>query len=459
MQATGQQLLAGALGRWRAIVARPAGSADELTANMKALYLAVYDTDFAALDVAEVKAIAKPAIEELFDLYLMLRDRVVEWRALGLMAGEAPKAVRNAMRVLRYTSDIVGEVAHGFPRLARGEATHKAFDGPAAWTLIHPALREGECAALRAGDVILMRGQLNNSAAIARIGDVDSQFSHVGLVHIDGDGRRWLVEALIEEGSIWSPLDQALDHGLGRAVLFRHRDAALARRAAELAADHVAKARSGLFGWLPYDFSMELDGDDQFFCSKLVRHGFLAASNGAMSLPSFPTRLAMTNRDFFERIGVTAVDTFAPGDFEVEPAFDLVAEWRDYRVTSNLRMQDLLMSKLFDWMDLYGYQFRERLGISVLAMLGRLSSWGPDLVKFALVRLGFPKVPANMPVRTIATIGMLHETAQPILQRLMALEMQRIEATGRPLHPREVQDELERFRATSGGSLGYLVAP
>ncbi len=451
-------LLAAAIGRWRAIVARPAAGSADLIANMQALYQAVYDTDFAALDPAEVKRIARPAADELFDLYLTLRDRILEWQAQGLMRDAAPLAVRNAMRILRYTVDIVGEVANDYQRLGPGERTYRAFEGPPDWTLMHPALRVGERPVLQAGDVLLVRGKLHNSAAIARIGDADSQFSHVGLVHVDEDGQRWMIEALIEEGSIWSPIDKTLDHGLGRAVLFRHRDAALAHRAAVFAAEHVARSRAGLFGGIPYDFSMELAGDDQFFCSKLVRHGFVKASGGAMSLPSFPTRLAMTNRDFFERIGVTAVDTIAPADFEVEPAFDIVAEWRDYRVTSAIRMQDLLMSKLFDWMDAHGYRFREGLGISLMALLGRLTSWSPDFVKNILVWIGFPKIPSNMPARTIATIGMLHQTAQPILERLLALEMQRIESTGRPLHPREVQEELERYRAHSGNRIGYLVA-
>ena len=458
-QGAGHQLFAAALGRWHGIVARPADTPAELTANMEALYRAIYDTDFGRLDVAEIKAISRTATENLFDLYLTLRDRVPEWRALGLMQGGAPLALRNAMRVLRYTIDIIGEVANEFQRLDDDERTHKAFEGPEHWTLMHPALRDGQRVDLRAGDVVMVRGQLHNSAAIARIGDVDSQFSHVGIVHIDPDGQRWMVEALIEEGSVWSPLDNALNHGLGRAVLFRHRDAELAKRAAALVAAHVEKTRGGLFGWMPYDFSMELEGDDRFFCSKLVRHGYSAASDGRLALPSFPTRLAMTNRDFFDRLGVTAVETFAPADFEVEPAFDIVAEWRDYRVTSSLRMQDLLMSKLFDWMDAHGYQFREKFGIGVMALIGRLTSWGPEIMKNGLSAAGFPKIPANMSARTIATIGMLHDTAQEILERLVELDKQRIATSGRPLHPREVQQELERFRAASGGRIGYLVVP
>lgn len=459
MDGAGRKLLAESIGQWRGIVARPVASAADLKSNMDDLYRAIYATDFALLDVAEVKKIAAPAGEQLFDLYLTLRDRIPEWHAQGAMRDAAPMALRNAMRVLRYTCDIIGEVAAGYARLGPRERTHTAFQGPPEWTMLHPALREGLGVTIRAGDVILVRGQLHNSAAIARIGDADSQFSHVGIVHIDADARQWLVEALIEEGSTWSPLENALNHGLGRAVLLRHRDPDLAHRAATLVADHVKSANKGLFGWMPYDFSMELAGDDRFFCSKLVRHGYVGASQGAMRLPSFPTRLTMTNRDFFERLGVTAVDTFAPADFELEPAFDIVAEWRDYRVTSNLRMQDLLMSKLFDWMDEHGYRFREDIRMSILALIGRLTSLAPDIAKRLIVRAGFPKVPSNMRTRTIATIGMLHDTAEPILQRLIALETDRIRTSGRPLHPREVQAELERFRAAQGGRIGYLSVP
>jgi hypothetical protein len=459
VEGLGQRSLGDVLQLWHGLAARPVATAAELTANMQALYDAIYLAEFEMLDPAEVKAHAGAATDVLFDLYLTLRDRVPEWKARGLIGEGTPIVIRNAMRVLRYTIDIVGEVANDYRRLGPGENPYKVFAGPDSCTLMHPAFAEGQRVALRPGDIVMMRGRLNNSAAIARIGDADSQFSHVGIVHIDRDGGRWFVEALIEDGSVLTPLDEALSHGTGRAVLFRHRDQALAARAAELAAERVKRGNRGLFGWIPYDFTMEPKTGDTFFCSKLVRYAFREASAGAMVLPAFPTHLSMTNRDFFDRLGVTAVETFAPGDLELEPAFDLVAEWRDYRVTSSLRMQDLLMSKLFDWMDAYKYQFQEGPGIAAAAILGRFTSIWPDVLKRAMSSaFGLPKIPRNMNCRMITTIGMLHKTAEPILQRLLALEAQRIETTGRPLHPREVQAELDRQQAHAGGRIGYLVA-
>lgn len=447
-----------ALAGWHGLVGRPAGTPAELVRHLEDLYKAIYTTDFAAFQVAEVDQIAHAAIDDLFDLALSLRDRVPEWKAQGLMVQGAPLAVRNAIRVLRYTCDIVGEVAHDYPRLQAGEHTYKGFEGPPDWTSMHPALEVGARPQFRSGDVLLVRGQVHNSAAIARIGDVDSQFSHVGLVHVDANREPWLVEALIEDGASITPLAKALGHDLVRAVLFRHRDRRVAEEASRWMHEHVRAVNSKFGGWIPYDFSMRLDGYDELFCSKLVRQAYEQSTGGRLLLPTFSTQLAMKNRDFLDRIGATAVETFAPADFEVEPSFDVVAEWRDYRMTPRVRMQDLIMSKLFDWMDQYGYVFADDAAIRGIEVLGGISGAMPTFVKNAISGL-VPKVPSNMSRRTIGAIAMLHKTAEPILERLSSAADRHIRETGRPLHPREVQDDLEAMRAAAPQRIGYLVLP
>jgi hypothetical protein len=172
-------------------------------------------------------------------------------------------------------------------------------------------------------------------------------------------------------------------------------------------------------------------------------------------LPTFKTRFDMKNRDFIERIGVRTKETFAPADIELEPHFDLVAEWRDYRVTSRLRLQDLLMDKLFAWMDEYGYKFHEDLPIRLIGIFGRLSSRVSERTR-ALVADVLPDVPPNMRRRTIQAVAMLHKTAEPLLADLQALEQQSIDRYGRPLHARQVFEHLERVRQAANGRIGYL---
>ena len=104
-----------------------------------------------------------------------------------------------------------------------------------------------------------------------------------------------------------------------------------------------------------------------------MRAAFEEASGDRVQLPTFTTLLDMRNRDFLDRIGVTARETFAPGDIDLEPDFDLLAEWQDYRVTSDLRLQDMVMTKLLEWMEIRDLCFHESPKVRLLSLLGRLS--------------------------------------------------------------------------------------
>ena len=350
---------------------------------------------------------------------------------------------------------MLGELHFRHARLVNGETPHSAFTGPPLCTLVNPAMAAVPLT-FQPGDVVLQRGRMHNSAAIARIGDVDSQFSHVAVVANGADGQLVMVEALIEEGTVITPVDKAMAHGLGRAVLFRHRDTAMAGLAAELVHDHVLRAERANNGRILYDFTMELDIYRLLFCAKLVRMAYAMSSSGDYLIPRYPTRLDMRNRDFLDRIGVTATQTFAPGDMELETEFDIVAEWRDYRITSELRLKDMIMTKLFLWMETEGYRFEPSLNIDMIALLGRLSTHLPSGVQ-DLIASVVAKVPPNMTYDSIGAVAMLHKTAEPLYQELVQLEGESISTSGHQLHPRAVFDALERIKARDPAMIGYLV--
>jgi hypothetical protein len=202
---------------------------------------------------------------------------------------------------------------------------------------------------------------------------------------------------------------------------------------------------------------MRLGPSKKLFCSKLVRIAYADASDGAIKLPTFHTRFN-ANVPFYKRIGVTASESFAPGDLEIEPLLDLVAEWQDYRYTAQVRHQDMIFSKLFEWMETHGYRFREDFSIRLIAALGRFSTRLSRRVQDLVASL-FARIPPHMPRRTIATIVMLQKTAEPLLNEVQHKERVRVASEGRPLHPREVLEHLEDVRLNSGGQVGYLAAP
>jgi Permuted papain-like amidase enzyme, YaeF/YiiX, C92 family len=436
-----------------ALIKQPVATANDLADKLERVYSAMFEVSLDRYDLEEVKAVAPDLMRAIFTLRLHLREQVADWHRRGFMSLPVQTALRNALRAGRYATDMLGELNTGFEVLGPGEKTLRAFRGARMNTLVNPAFETGADLPFQAGDLLLMRGMHHNSAAIARVGDVDSQFSHIAIVHTDEQGRQWVVEALIEAGSVINSLDEVLHHDLGRCVVLRHKDTALARRAAAAIFDYVRDS-SGRHIW--YDFTMELEGRRELFCSKLVRLAYLKASDGKVALPTFNTRFDMKNRDFVDRIGMTARESFAPADILLEPDFDIVAEWQDYRVTSRLRLQDLLMDKLFHWMDAYGYTFRPDFSIRLIGMFGRLSSRLSERTK-KLISDVVPKVPPNMSRSAIQAVAMLHKTAEPLLQELLALERQSIAQNGRPLHVRDVFEFLEAKRAQSGGRIGYLV--
>lgn len=441
------------------LAATPANSAFETAKALELIYKRAASADLDAYDPAEVVRDAQQIIYRLFDVRVRLRERIGELAAKGLMTQQVQTALRNAFRILRYVSDMVGEVALAHGGAAPAPEPAAAFTGGPLNTLVNWSFyksAKGRDIAFRSGDVLLVRGERHNSAAIARIGDVDSQFSHVGMVYISDGQEYFVVESLIEEGATIGALNGALEHGLARAVLYRHKDTDLAARAAQLIHAHVKASRASFLKRIHYDFTMELTENKRLFCSKLVRLAYEMASDGRVKLPSYPTRIGMKNRDFLQRIGVTVNETFAPGDIDLERDFDLVCEWQDHAKTAQVRLQDFTMDKMFEWMEAYGYRFQETFFIRVVSFFGRLSAFFSDGAKELLSKIA-PKVPINMSRRTVATVAMLHETAEPIYREVLARNETCMERYGRPLHGEEAFEILEQIRRREGRRIGYLV--
>ncbi|MEZ5898062.1 MAG: YiiX/YebB-like N1pC/P60 family cysteine hydrolase [Hyphomicrobiaceae bacterium] len=442
------------------LAATPANSAYELEKAFGMIYNRAATANLDAYDVREVAKDAVSIQYRLFDVRMRLRDRLGEFEAKGMMSLPVQKALRDAFRILRYVNDMVGEVAlaHG-KHIATGEGL-RGFTGGETNTLVNwrfYAPRQGRDITFRSGDVLLVRGERHNSAAIARIGDVDSQFSHVCIVYLDGGGTHFVVESLIEDGAVFGSLAHALDHGIARAVLYRHKDADLAERAAKLIYEHVKASREGIGRRILYDFSMRLDTRKRLFCSKLVRLAYEMASDGTVELPRYPTRIGMQNRDFLRRIGVKATETFAPGDIDMEKEFDLVCEWQDYTKTGSVRLQDFTCDKIFEWMDAYDFRFKETFLIWIVSVFGRLSAYFSDSAKEILSSIA-PKVPINMPRSSVAAVAMLHRTAEPIYREVLAANDACMVKHFRPLHGNEVFELLEDIRRRHGRQIGYLSA-
>ena len=242
------------LERLELLAAQPAYAYDALCAKLDDIYARVATANFSAYDMADIAKAAPEIMYRLFDVRMVLRSAADTWRQSGLMTAEVAAKLRDCLRILRYVTDMLGEISTYNMKPSPNAPVRRAFTGGERSTMVHWKFYTGRELAFRSGDVVLMRGHLHNSAAIARIGDVDSQFSHIGIIYIDDNGQHFMVESLIEDGAVINPLAHTFEHGTVRAVLYRHRDPRLAARAARLIHDHVAQARRHIL----YDFSMNV---------------------------------------------------------------------------------------------------------------------------------------------------------------------------------------------------------
>jgi len=436
-------------------ITKPVLSAHDLAANLGGLHRALHALNFEHYDLGKNKKSVPALMDAVFDLRQTLRDKIPRWHNLGLMTREVQEAARGVLRVSRYLVDVLGEIWIDHERLDLERKPLRAFSGTDHNTFVVKKFSNGQNIPFKAGDVIVTRGRQHNSAAIARIGDIDSQFSHLGMVYIDPKGVHWAVESLVEEGAHVVPLQQFLSHENARALIFRHRDENLAMRAAHIIHDRVRQSLSRQGKRIWYDFTMLIDDSHTLFCAELVQRAFKAASDGHVRLPTFPTRLNMKNHDFPDRIGVRAHETFAPGDLELEPDFDIVAEWQDYRTTADLRLQDMAMDKIFEWMDNDNFCFRETFLIRLISMFGRTATYMSETIQDIVFQV-IPKIPPNMSRRAVAAVAMLHETGQELLIPLRKHDESTTRTTGLPMHFSEIMKMLDEIHAESPDEIGYL---
>ncbi len=354
------------------------------------------------------------------------------------------QSMRTAIRATRYIEDYLGElfiapevyVADLHPK------TLNTLEGVSPELLLPPG---NDQVKVRSGDVFMSRGNAITSAAIARIGDVDTQFSHISLIYIIGEkpGAEFTIEEIrtmdnvlaleahIEIGSTIRPMREYLDDGNARVLQFRYPDHELAHKAAQYSYKVLTKKMKKSQKWwkpwlkkddvnhnVPYDFKMSLKDTDEVFCSEMAYMGFIKYG---VKMPTFMSQIPLTN-DLAHRLGIKQFKTFAPGDMDVDSQFELLAEWRDYRKIRNIRYKDAILTKVFEWMENDGYKFKPNVIKNLKSRFGKL-------VRAA--DLGFKhKFPKNIPVKAMDSIVILEEIGTLMQDHLEQLGSQYREQNG-----------------------------
>ena len=287
----------------------------------------------------------------------------------------------------------------------------------------------------------MSRGAAFTSAAIARLGNSGSQFSHLSLVYVDEATHEIsVIQAEIEVGVVVTPLDKYLTDGNVRGALYRYPDSQLAAQAARQMYERVSQASASGTN-IPYNFSLDLTDRSRLFCSQVIEAAFDQASDGAVRLPLFKSRLDHADARFLGSLGVTATETYLPGDTEVDPRLEFIAEWRDFSSTRVTRERDVLLDEVYSWINARGYvlqpDFRSWLMESVIFRARRWPLFGHLLEN---------RFPLNMSKSTLGTIALLNDVVAILEKRLEQAQQAYQSQTGLWMGQRDMIDTLEDYR-------------
>lgn len=390
---------------------------------------------FAPASAQEARRLKKEGptvLRTLFAARLVLRERLREFTLSGALDPACVDLSRRGFRYLRFTEETLMEWLQtnevflpSKPPILAGDAPH---------TMINPKFSD---ARIRAGDIFMVRGKSYISAMIARIGDEEAQFSHAAIVGQDPKGGLHVVEALIQYGTIVTPLAEWLKQEDSRVVLFRQPDAEMATAAARAIYDRAEPFyRRGKN--IRYDFAMDDRDSSTLFCAEVLGIAYSDASGGKFLMPLHRTQSTkFRGTGFLESLGIGQDSFFAPGDLEVDTRFELVAEYRHWPLLRRVRMQDSVLSSLYSWMIERDYRFRWNDNINVKTYLGKV-----------LRQAGFLSntLPTYMPMDAIRTSLQFEAAAGALEDHLFEREDRFFEKNGYSYSFREMLAINEEFR-------------
>lgn len=381
--------------------------------------------------------------DDLWQDKLALHEKLRSIHATGGLEKNCANAFRGVLRALRTVEDYAQEYQ------LRNNPQNVPFP-KTAFVPGNPHVKRGPRFAdfdlnkdLKSGDIILSRGSAFTSAAISQLGEFDTQFSHMSIVHVDEKGKIWTVEAHIEVGSFVRTLKEHIDDENRRIMVFRFQDEATAKKAGDLIFEKV-KNHTRRFGNIKYDFGFSMDDSKQLFCSEVVSHAFELASEGAVKLPHVQSQLFARKPTFVEKLEIKAAESFIPADIEVDPRFEIVAEWRDANRIVDTFEKDALMQSVYEWNDKLGYELVQ--GSNRTSVLYRNVVWPLRRVPI-LKRYFKDKLPINMSRKLVGYFGVIEGIGDLLQKKLKAENKKAIEARGLPLLGVEGRAILDAYRA------------
>jgi hypothetical protein len=391
----------------------------------------------------QLKSDIDPVVENLWNIRVTLHDR------LPVLAPTCHNEIKRIFVNLRYLEDYLVEVSHNVQSVDldkidfQKEKIPMREDSPRYMTFFRNGVSKLD---LRAGDIMLTRGVSFLSAMISRLGD-PTQFSHVVTVSNDpADGQLKTIESYVGKGVDFYPMDFALKNENARILVLRPREQNIANKSsvqiAKLVRDRLDNKKR-----IKYDYALDFKDHSTLSCAEVSQYAFELGSDKEMHIPMYQSVLPAT--DLLKNMGVKDGPTYAPGDLETDPRFELIGEFRDLGITRDGRQKDAVLSSMVNWMVKYHYElrrgFKARMTMPIW-LIRRTFLW-PMLSNYLHDKFGVPSdLSKEIPLKMMRTMNMMQDIGEVLLNLVKDADSKYQAKVGEPMSFFQIADMLEKFR-------------
>lgn len=414
---------------------------------LKELRSEVIEEKVQYLDSSWLQSHADDLDNQLWSIRLTLHDQI----------GNVPTCRNEIFKTLyqiRYVQDLIGTEAGNFK--AQKPADIKFFDDknekrPVPFKSdekfygynFRPGINLKNFE-FRSGDIMVTRGVSFFSAALTRTKDVDGQFSHFVLVHVnDQTGKVSTIESYAQTGGVTDfDINYALQNENSRILVLRPRDPILAKKAADLIMKKVMDLKSK-GQQIPYDYRMNIKDPSSMTCAEVAHYAYRWASNEKFNIPESKSSIVKSMQDFMSSAGIPDAAVLAPRDMETDSRFEMIAEFKDYRILRDLIYRDVLMTKIYEWMSEKNYRLNHSLKtlFTPVVWVTRQTPLWPLAQRF-----GAPDFPKGTPLKFFTTLSKLNEVADIIYSELELADLKFQDKTGRWMTTSQLLAVLEEIR-------------
>ena len=383
-------------------------------------------------DFKDLKKRGDKITKKLFLFRLRLREKLQKFYFQGTISTGCVNSIRRAFRYSRFIEEFITETLVAIDKKPIKANPCNLCKNKRQFFL-QPKYKNFQ---FKSGDIIIVRNSSFVSAIISRIGDEDGQFSHAAMLYIDKKGKKFILESLISKGAVIVPFKEWKRHNLhSRVVLYRYTNPNVAKNAAKRLHQFIEKSHKKKYTVL-YNFKM-IPSHNEFYCSELVQYGYRLA--GIKHLPTFPTSFhIISNHPFLKDLTIEAMKAFSPNDVEVEPSVDLVAEWRNYDLTRESRIEDVIQTKVLQWMSHRAYLLVETIKSNLGASIG--------IVGRHLFGFKHDELPLNMPYGFLDNIIKIYDLDLILKKHLDKKEEEYFDKYHHSMDYLTMMNVLEKFR-------------